>query len=134
MRAVTFYQPGGPEVLRFEEMPEPTPGPGQALVRVYACALNHLDLIVRGRGPAAGLPWPHITGADAAGVVAALGPGANGVEVGARVVVNPAVSCGRCSYCEAGEQSLCRSFGILGRDAGGGNLSRIRRPIRQDSA
>jgi len=130
MKAVTFYQPGGPEVLRYEEMPDPVPGPGQALVRVHACALNHLDLIVRGRGPAAGLPWPHITGADAAGVVAALGPGAAGVELGAKVIVNPALSCGCCSYCQAGEQSLCRTFGILGRDARGAMAEYVVAPAR----
>jgi NADPH:quinone reductase-like Zn-dependent oxidoreductase len=130
MKAVTFYQPGGPEVLRYEEMPEPAPGPGQALVRVHACSLNHLDLIVRGRGPAVGLPWPHITGADASGVVVALGPGTNGIEVGARVVLNPGLSCGQCSYCLAGEQSLCRSFGILGRDARGAMAEYVVVPAR----
>ena len=130
MKAVTFYQPGGPEVLRYEEIPDPVPGPEQALARVHACSLNHLDLIVRERGPAAGLPWPHITGADAAGVVAALGPGASGVELGARVIVNPALSCGRCSHCMAGEQSLCRSFGILGRDVRGAMAEYVVVPVR----
>ena len=114
MKAITFYQPGGPEVLRYEDVPDPMPGPGQVLVRVHACALNHLDLIVRGRGPAAGLPLPHITGADAAGIVAGLGPGVTGVDLGAPVALNPALSCGACPYCRAGEQSLCEHFGILG--------------------
>ena len=119
MKAITFHQPGGPEVLRYEDMPDPIPGPGQVLVRVQACALNHLDLIVRGRGPAAGLPLPHIAGADAAGIVAGLGEGVSGVETGTAVVLNPGLSCGQCRYCLAGEQSLCRSFGILGRDVRG---------------
>jgi NADPH:quinone reductase-like Zn-dependent oxidoreductase len=119
MKAITFHQPGGPDVLRWEEVPCPSPGPGQVLVRVKACALNHLDLIVRGRGPAAGLPWPHITGSDAAGTVEASGSGVSEVETGAPVVLNPALSCGWCRYCRAGEQSLCRSFGILGRDMRG---------------
>ena len=119
MKAITFHQPGGPEVLRYEDAPAPVPGPGQVLVRVKACGLNHLDLIVRARGPATGLLWPHITGSDAAGVVAALGAGVAGIELGMGVVLNPALSCGACRYCQAGEQSLCRSFGILGRDARG---------------
>lgn len=119
MKAITFYQPGGPEVLRYEDVLDPIPGPGQVLVRVQACALNHLDLIVRERGPAAGLPWPHITGADAAGIVAGLGEGVSGIETGTAVALNPGLSCGQCRYCLAGEQSLCRSFGILGRDARG---------------
>ena len=63
MKAITFHQPGGPEVLRYEDIARPHARPGQVLVRVQACALNHLDLIVRGRGPAAGLAVPHITGA-----------------------------------------------------------------------
>ena len=96
MKAITFHQPGGPEVLCYEEIEDPIPGPGQVLVRVQACALNHLDLIVRGRGPAAGLPLPHITGADAAGIVAGLGPGVTGVALGAAVALNPALSCGAC--------------------------------------
>ena len=119
MKAITFHDFGGPEVLRYEDIADPVPGHGQVLVKVKACALNHLDLIVRGRGPAVGLPLPHITGADAAGVVAGLGPGVTGVELGAAVVLNPALSCGVCRFCRAGEQSLCEHFGILGRDARG---------------
>lgn len=129
MKAVTFYQPGGPEVLRYEELPDPVLGQGQALVRVRACSLNHLDLIVRERGPATGLPWPHITGADAAGVVAALGPEASGIETGARVVINPGLSCGSCDYCWAGEQTLCRRYGILGRDARGAMAEYVVVPV-----
>src|SRR5512135_1460207 len=116
MKAVTFHEIGGPEVLTYEEVPDPVPGPGQALVRVRACALNHLDLIVQSRP---GAPLPHITGCDAAGVVAGLGPGTEGPDAGSDVIINPALSCGRCRYCLAGEQSLCRAFGILGRDARG---------------
>ena len=126
MKAITFHQSGGLEVLRYEDVPDPLPGPGQVRVRVHACSLNHLDLIVRGRGPAAGLAWPHITGADAAGTVDALGSGVSGsgagqldCSAGTPVVLNPALSCGQCRYCRVGEESLCRSFGILGRDARG---------------
>lgn len=119
MKAITFHQPGGPEVLCYEDIAAPTPGPGQVLIRLRACALNHLDLIVRGRGPAAGLPWPHIAGADGAGIVAGLGEGVAGIETGTAVALNPGLSCGKCRYCLAGEQSLCRTFGILGRDARG---------------
>ena len=129
MKAITFHQPGGPEVLCYEEIADPVPGPGQVLVRVQACALNHLDLIVRGRGPTAGLPLPHITGADAAGLVAGLGPGVTGIGLGAAVVINPALSCGACPYCRAGEQSLCESFGILGRDARGAMAEYVVVPV-----
>jgi NADPH:quinone reductase-like Zn-dependent oxidoreductase len=132
MKAVTFHRPGGPEVLQYEDAPVPEVGPGQVLVRVAAAALNHLDLIVRGRGPN-NLPLPHIGGADGAGVVAEIGgparesvgtygrtraPGPK-LQVGDQVAINPALSCGACRHCRAGEQSLCASFGILGRDARG---------------
>ncbi len=123
MKAVTFHVPGGPEVLKYEDAPVPQVGPGQVLVRIAAAALNHLDLIVRTRGPGSGpnsLPLPHIGGADAAGVIDEIGASpAGSLRVGDRVVVNPGLSCGRCRYCRAGEQSLCAAFGILGRDARG---------------
>ena len=121
MRAVTFHRPGAPDVLCFEDAPTPAPGPGEALVRIRAASLNHLDLIVRERGPNR-LPLPHIGGADGAGIVEALGEpdgGSTPCKPGDRVAINPALSCGQCRYCRAGEQSMCANFGILGRDAPG---------------
>jgi NADPH:quinone reductase-like Zn-dependent oxidoreductase len=116
MKAITFHKLGGPEVLCYEDLPQPTAGPGQVLVRVHACALNHLDLLVRSRP---GVPLPHVAGCDGAGTLTEAGEGVTNVERGAAVVINPALSCGDCRYCRRGEQSLCRSFGILGRDARG---------------
>jgi NADPH:quinone reductase-like Zn-dependent oxidoreductase len=118
MKAITFHEFGGPEVPQYEEVPQPVPGAGEVSVRVKACALNHVDLLVRRNRP--GLPLPHIGGCDVAGVVAEVGAGVTAVEPGAAVVVNPALSCGHCRYCRAGEQSLCREFRILGRDVHGG--------------
>jgi NADPH:quinone reductase-like Zn-dependent oxidoreductase len=116
MRAVTFHTPGGPDVLRVEDVSMPAPGPREALVRIHAAGLNRLDLIVMGRGPNK-LPMPHVAGADGAGVVA---QGGNlRYKPGDRVAINPGLSCGHCRYCRAGEQSLCAAFGILGRDARG---------------
>jgi NADPH:quinone reductase-like Zn-dependent oxidoreductase len=119
MRAVTFHTPGGPDVLRCEDVPTPQPGPGEALVRIHAAGLNRLDVIVLSRGPNK-VTLPHIVGADGAGVVEEVRTD-NGApcKVGDRVAINPGLSCGRCRYCRAGEQSLCESFGILGRDARG---------------
>src|SRR5262245_28514350 len=102
MRAVRFHEHGGPEVLRIEEAPAPEAGPGEVLVRVEACALNHMDLWVRRGLPTLKVPLPHISGSDVAGRVAALGPGVAGLPVGARVVLNPGVSCMRCGECLGG--------------------------------
>lgn len=121
VRAAVFHEHGGPEVLRIEEVERPAPGDGEALVRVEAAALNHLDLWVR-RGLPEPIPLPHVGGADVAGEVVELGPGADaaGIEVGARVVVDPSLGCGRCEWCVRGDQSLCASFRILGEQVHGG--------------
>ena len=98
MRAVRIHEDGGPEVLRYEEAPEPTAGPGGVLIALRAASLNHLDIWIRRGLPS--VPKPRITGADGAGVVAALGggagaPGAGGngatLTVGQRVVIDPSI-------------------------------------------
>ena len=71
MKAVRFHQHGGPEVLRYEDAPDPQLGPGEVLVRVRACALNHIDLWVRRGLPGTSIPMPHIPGSDVAGEIAA---------------------------------------------------------------
>ncbi|HEX9106221.1 MAG TPA: zinc-binding dehydrogenase [Longimicrobiales bacterium] len=129
MRAALFDAPGGPEVLRIEEVERPEPGPGEVLVQVKAAAMNHLDLWVR-RGLPLETTWPHIGGSDVAGVVAALGPGVAGVEAGERVVVNPSLWCGRCEWCLKGEQPLCVSYRILGEHTNGGFAEYVAVPAR----
>ncbi len=93
VKASFFRSHGGPDVLEFGDLPEPVPGPGEVRVRVEASALNHLDLWVR-RGLPEEIPLPHVGGADVAGVVEALGPDVEGVDVGVRVVVDPAIHYG----------------------------------------
>ncbi len=127
MKAVIIREHGGIDTLRLEETPTPRPGPGEALVRVRAVALNNLDIWARS-GPPGGrpvYPWgkmslPRITGVDTAGVVEEVGPGAQGISVGDRVVVNPISYCGTCSYCLAGEQSMCVDYHIYGEHRPGG--------------
>lgn len=119
MKAAIFHEHGGSGVLRIEDVATPVAGSGEVLLRVRAAALNHLDLWVRN-----GLPiettMPHIGGSDIAGTVESLGPGVSGVQVGARVVVNPSLSCGQCEWCRAGEESLCAQYRILGEHTNGG--------------
>src|SRR5438105_3220984 len=105
MKAVRFHQHGGPEVLRYEEAPEPQLGTGEVLVRVRACALNHLDLWERRGLDRVKIPMPHISGSDVAGEV--VESAAAGVSTGRRVMLQPGVSCGRCGACLSGRDNEC---------------------------
>jgi NADPH:quinone reductase-like Zn-dependent oxidoreductase len=128
MRAALFRQHGGPEVMEVAEVPDPTPGPGQVLVRVRAAALNHLDVWVRRGLPALKVAFPHILGGDACGVVAGLGPGVRGVQEGDRVVINPGLTCGRCARCLGGEDNLCARFQMVGEHTWGAEAELIALP------
>jgi len=119
MTAMVLREHGGPEVLQLEQLAVPEPGPGEVRVRVHAVALNHLDVWTRRGGPAFKVEFPHRLGADIAGVVDALGAGAS-ATVGAKVVVQPGVSCGRCAACLGGHDNLCRRYSILGEHRQGG--------------
>src|ERR1019366_4199087 len=112
--AIVLRAHGGPEVLVRETVDLAEPGPREARVRVRAVALNHLDLWVRRGMPTLELEYPPRLGADVVGEVEALGPGARGVDVGARVVVSPGISCGVCERCLSGQDNLCRRYAIVG--------------------
>jgi NADPH:quinone reductase-like Zn-dependent oxidoreductase len=92
VKAVRIHEDGGPEVLRYEDVEDPAPGSGEVLVRLRAASLNHLDLWIRQGLPS--VPKPRILGADGAGVVAALGEGADTFLEGDRVVLNPGLDDG----------------------------------------
>jgi NADPH:quinone reductase-like Zn-dependent oxidoreductase len=89
LKAIRIHEDGGPEVLRYEDVPDPTPGSEDVLIRLRAASLNHLDVWVRKGLPS--VPKPRILGADGAGTVEELGAGVSGFEPGQRVVVNPGV-------------------------------------------
>ena len=108
MKAIVFHQHGGPEVLKYEDAPEPQLRANDVLVRVRACALNHLDLWVRQGLPNVPIPLPHIPGSDVAGEVAEIGSDVSTVKVGQKVVLAPLVSCGKCPACLAGLDNRCR--------------------------
>jgi NADPH:quinone reductase-like Zn-dependent oxidoreductase len=128
MKAAVFHEFGGPDRVRLEEVATPTAGPGEALIRVRACGLNHLDLWVLGGLPALKTPLPFWTGCDIAGEVAALGPGVTGPAVGTRVAVNPSLSCGVCEWCVKGEDSMCVKYRILGEHVPGGLAEYVTAP------
>ncbi len=123
MKAIRFHQFGGPEVLKYEDVPDVRPREDQILVRVRACALNHLDLWIRKGLP--GVKLPHINGSDIAGDVAEVGSYVESVKRGARVLLAPMVFCNHCAQCTAGQQSFCREFSVLGYGNDGGNAEYI---------
>src|SRR6202158_1759374 len=126
MKAVRIHQFGGPEVLMYEDVPDPQPRKDQVLVRVKACSLNHLDVWVRKGLP--GVKLPHILGSDMAGEVAEVGVYVSGSTVGQRVLVAPMHFCGHCVKCLAGLQNQCREFTVLGNAVDGGNCELIAVP------
>ncbi|HUF89323.1 MAG TPA: zinc-binding dehydrogenase [Gemmatimonadota bacterium] len=119
MRAVFIESHGGPEVIRVGELPDPEPGPGQVRVRVVAAALNHLDLWVLGGIPGVELSFPHVFGADGAGVVDAVGAEVDAVREGDEVYIQPGLFCGRCEFCLQGEESMCIRYRLLGEHVSG---------------
>jgi NADPH:quinone reductase-like Zn-dependent oxidoreductase len=139
MRAWRIVEHGPPSVLRLEEIEEPAPGPGEALVAVDAVALNHLDLWVRRGVPGHRFPLPITPGCDVAGTVLGLGgtdparpvtaavagPGGVQVKPGDRVLVAPGYGCGDCPCCRSGHEELCRFYAILGETRDGGCAERI---------
>jgi len=114
MKVARFHTHGGPEVLKQEEIPDPQIAPHQVLVRIRACALNHLDLWLRKGLPGVKVPLPHIPGCDIAGEVAAVGALCTRVRVGEPVVISPGVSCGQCIRCLEGRDNLCPQYQIIG--------------------
>jgi NADPH:quinone reductase-like Zn-dependent oxidoreductase len=87
---------------------------------VRACALNHLDLFLRGGLPGIKIPLPHIPGSDIAGEVAEVGEKVTDIKVGERVLLQPGISCGRCAQCLAGNDNYCRQYILFGQMVDGG--------------
>lgn len=130
MKAVVFYEHGGPEKLRYEDRPDPQIKPDEVLVRVKACALNHLDIWVRQGIPAYKIALPHISGSDVAGQIERVGSAVKGLKVGQNVFVSPGLNCGTCEECEAGRDNLCSAFGVLGAKTDGGYAEFVAVPGR----
>jgi NADPH:quinone reductase-like Zn-dependent oxidoreductase len=132
MKAIVYNEHGGPEVLECKDVPEPrlsAAADGKAvLVRIRACALNHLDLWIRRGIPGQKTPMPHIPGSDVAGEVAAVGEGVTNVKSGDRVMLHPGISCGQCEKCLAGSDNLCRAFTVLGQGVDGGCAEFVKVP------
>ena len=126
MKAVRIHKFGGPEVLTYEDVSDPRPRKDQVLVRVRACAMNHLDIFVRKGLP--GVNLPHILGSDVAGEIVEVGEYVTGLKSGQRVLIAPMHFCNHCSKCVAGLQNQCREFTVLGNAVDGGNCELIATP------
>lgn len=130
MKAVLFREHGGPDKLSYEDIPTPQIGPEEVLIRVKACALNHLDIWIRQGNQAYPIPLPHVSGSDIAGVVEAVGGQAEGIAAGQRVFVSPGVSCWRCEFCLAGRDNFCRTYSLIGAMMHGGYAEYVKVPFR----
>ena len=120
MKATIFRQHGGPDVLEYTDMPDPSIRADEVLVEIKACALNHLDIFVRNGMPGIEIPLPHILGSDIAGVVREVGELVTWAKPGDEVMVQPGVSCGHCAACLSGQDNLCREYDMLGYRRNGG--------------
>jgi NADPH:quinone reductase-like Zn-dependent oxidoreductase len=130
VKAVAYTRHGGPDVLELVEVADPRPGEQDAVVAVRAAAVNRMDLLQR-QGPPLipGFTLPHIAGMDVAGEVVELGPAANGVAVGDRVLVKAGIHCGRCARCAAGETWRCEAGELIGGNRAGGYAERCVVPV-----
>ena len=128
MKAARIHQHGGPEVLVHEDAPEPRLKPDQVLVRVRACALNHLDLFVRAGIPGMRFPMPHVLGSDITGEIVATGDLCERVKPGWRVLLSPGVSCRQCQQCLSGNDNFCRRYTLFGYAVDGGNTELLAAP------
>jgi len=125
MKAVVFEEHGGTEVLSYTDIPEPEPGPYEVLIEVKAAGANFNDIWARRGMPGMKVIFPHVSGSDVSGVVAALGSevtgtgfGSSSLHVGDEVVVHPGLSCRTCDFCVTGQEFFCRQFRIWGFQSG----------------
>lgn len=131
MKAILLDEHGDPGQLNLGEYPTPEPGPGEVLVRLKASSLNRLDIWVRQGWPGIKLDYPHIPGADGAGVVEEVSQDVSEWSPGDRVVINANIGCGTCDYCLAGQDNKCQNWNLLGETMRGTYAQYISLPPRQ---
>lgn len=129
MKAAWFHRFGGPGVLVCEEAPKPAPGSGEAVVRVRAAGINHVDLDIRAGTSRIAVTFPHILGREFAGEVAALGDKSGLLKEGDRVWVLCRIPCSTCAFCLSGRDNLCEQGGYFGMDLPGGYAEYVKVPV-----
>jgi len=130
MKAVRYHEYGPADVLRYEDVPDPVPGPGEILIGMRACGVNHFDVDLRAGVSRWPLPLPHQLGVEFAGVVEEVGPGVEGFAPGDRVWPQQEIECGACAYCRAGHPNLCRNAQMFSVQLLGGYAERVIAPAR----
>jgi 6-hydroxycyclohex-1-ene-1-carbonyl-CoA dehydrogenase len=128
MKAAVFH--GGGRPLTIEDVPEPVPKPGEILVRVAACGVCHTDLHYLDHGTPTFHPPPLILGHEISGTVVALGPGADGVAPGDRVLLPAVLTCGACTMCRTGRENICERSVMLGNHVHGGYAELVVAPAK----
>ena len=131
MKAAIYHDFGGPDVLKYEDVPDPEPGPGEVVVAVHSVTVNRvLNCAVRaGTQPQRGVRPPHVGGVDPAGVVTGLGAGVDGPAIGTRVAVLSRVPCLDCDDCSAGDFAACKKSCMLGIGCWGGDADYVKVPV-----
>jgi NADPH:quinone reductase-like Zn-dependent oxidoreductase len=130
VKAIVINQHGGLDVLQPAELPTPAAGPNDVLIDVKAVALNRVDLLVREGWAGLKVTFPHILGADIAGVVAGVGADVKELKAGQHVTVNPTLSCGECEWCLRGDDQMCNQWQLLGEHTNGGYAEQVAVPAR----
>lgn len=130
MKAFQLLAHGNPGQHALRDVPDPTPGPGDAVVDVRACGLNRLDLWAEQAGLPLPLALPLTQGCEAAGQVRAVGPGVADWQPGDRVAIQSNLFCGACEFCQAGEESICLHGQLLGVQRDGGFAEQVLVPAR----
>src|SRR5436190_3684287 len=128
MKAVVFHQHGAPDVLKYEDVPDPKPGRGDVVIEVKAASINHIDIFLRRGMPGIKVPMPKIIGSDAAGVIREIGLEVSGLRIGQRVTINPGISCGHCEFCAAGFGSQCLTYAMVGENTDGAYAQLLKVP------
>lgn len=119
MRAAFITGHGGNEVVEIGQRPDPVRAPGEVLVRMKAATLNRVDLYMRDSGAGITHRLPQIMGVDGAGIVEEVDAGESMIKVGDHVVLHPGIVCGRCEFCQRGDQVLCTEVRFLGEHRDG---------------
>ena len=128
MKAARIHQHYAPEVLVYEDAPEPGIRADQVLVRVRACALNHLDLFVRAGIPGMRFTMPHILGSDIAGEIVEVGELCERVSRAGACCFRPGLSCRQCEQCLSGRDNFCRRYTLYGYGVEGGDAELLAAP------
>jgi propanol-preferring alcohol dehydrogenase len=128
MRAAVFYGPNMP--LRIEDVPEPTLGAGELLVKVAACGLCHTDLHYIDHGVPTVKPPPMILGHEATGTVVLTGPAVSSIKEGDRVLLPAILTCGQCAACRYGRENICQRMLMFGNDVDGAYAEYVKAPAK----